>query len=155
MITKEQIIGIIKDQLEEDDVFIVDLSVGGGNKINVIIDSDQGVNIEYCVSVSRMIEGSFDREEEDFELMVSSASLSEPFKVWRQYNKNEGQDVKVQLSDGRKMEGTMKEVTKDSIVLETSRKVAVEGKKKKEMVIEDNVLPFENIISTEIVIKFK
>lgn len=155
MITKEQILGIIADKLEEDDVYIVDLVVGAGNQINVSIDAYSGVNISYCVDISRMIEGSFDREVEDFELVVTTASLSEPFKVWKQYKKNEGNEVKVCLIDGRRLTGVMKTVEEDFIVIEIADKVKVEGKKKKQTLIEDHKFGFEDIKTTEIVIKFK
>ncbi len=154
MITKEQIWDIIRDKLEEDDVYIVDLSVGTGNQIYVSIDAYAGINISYCVDISRMIEGSFDRDEEDFELTVTTASLSEPFKVWRQYKKNEGKEVKVSLKDGQRLTGVMKQVEKDFIVLETSSRVKVEGKKKKQTLVEEHKLGFEQIKATEIVIKF-
>lgn len=155
MITKEQITGIIADKLEEDDVYIVDLVVGVGNLINVSIDSYSGVNISYCVDISRMIEGAFDREEEDFQLVVTTASLSEPFKVWKQYKKNEGNEVMVCLNNGQRLSGVMKTVETNFIVIETTSKVKVEGKKKKQTVVEDHKYGFEDIKTTEIVIKFK
>ena len=83
MISTELVYSFIEEKLKEDDVFVVELKVSKSNQITVLIDSDSGVNISYCVDISRLIEGSLDREEEDFELEVSSPGVG-PFKVWRQ-----------------------------------------------------------------------
>ncbi|MFC0877703.1 ribosome assembly cofactor RimP [Saccharicrinis sp. FJH2] len=155
MITKDQIENIISEKLVQDDVFIVDLNVTASNKITLHIDSDTGVDIDYCVAVSRLIEGSFDRETDDFDLEVSSAGLSQPFKVFRQYKKNVGKDVTVTPKNGKPLTGLLKSVNEDGIELQTTEKLAIEGKKKKEIVDVVHKLSFDEIAKTEVVIKFK
>lgn len=155
MITKEQIENVIADKLSKDDVFIVDLNVTTSGKITLHIDADEGVNIDYCVEISRLIEGSLNRDEEDFELEVSSAGLSQPFKVFRQYKKNIGNDVTVTPKDGKPLTGVLKSVSEEGIELETEEKVAVEGKKKKTVVPVLHKFSFDNIAKAEVVIKFK
>ena len=90
MITKENIKDLIIDLIEDKNAFIVDIKVGASNKINIEIDSIDGFSIDDCVDVSKLIESNYDRDEEDFELEVASAGLSEPFKVVRQYQKKLG-----------------------------------------------------------------
>lgn len=155
MITKEQIENIISEKLEQDNVFVVDLLVTTSNKIALEIDSNTGVNISYCVEISRLIEGSFDREVEDFELEVSSSSLSQPFKVLPQYFKNIGNEVKVTVREGKPLTGVLKSVSEQGIVIEVTKKVKLEGKKRKEIVVEECNLLFDSILKTEVVIKFK
>jgi ribosome maturation factor RimP len=85
MISKEQIMNIIQQKVEEENYFVVDVEVKTSNKIIVHLDGDQGVPIDFCVSVSRLIEHTLDRETEDFELEVSSPGIGQPFKVHRQF----------------------------------------------------------------------
>lgn len=155
MVTSEQIEAIVSGKLEEDDVFIVDLDVNTSNKITLHIDSDEGVGIDYCVEISRLIEGSLDRDEEDFDLEVSSAGLSQPFKVLRQYKKNIGNDVTVTPKSGKPLTGVLTKVTEEGIELEKEEKVAVDGKKKKKLVAVTYTFSYEDITKTEVVIKFK
>ena len=74
-------------------MFLVSLSISSANVIMVEVDADSSVDIDTCVSLSQFIESNLDRNVEDFELTVSSVSLSEPFKVRRQYLKNIGKMV--------------------------------------------------------------
>jgi ribosome maturation factor RimP len=160
MISKEYIQTLVKEKIEGSSIFIVDITVGGSQQINVLIDKPEGVSIDECVSVSRHIEGSLDREEQDFELQVSSPGLDMPFKVQEQYQKNIGRTVKVYTKDNKKHEGVLAEVTADFVVLKWQEKERLEGKKKKILVDKEETLFFENgddqlcIRETKIVISF-
>lgn len=100
MITKAEIIHLAEEALAGTDRFIVEVLVKMDNVIMVFIDADSSVTIDHCVDLSRYIEHQLDRETEDFELRVSSAGLDHPFKLMRQYTKNIGMPVQVQLKDG-------------------------------------------------------
>jgi ribosome maturation factor RimP len=154
VISKEYIQQLVDEFLSENEgCFLVSLKIGGGNQIEVLIDSYQGIMMKDCVSLSRHIEGNLDREEEDFGLQVASAGLSEGFKVFQQYDKNIGREIDVKLRGGEKMLGKLLSATEgEGIVLETTKKVKV-GKKKQE-VVEEHQLPFEQIDQTKIVISF-
>ena len=137
-------------------LFIVDISISATNVIHLELDKAEGyVSINECMSVSRNIEHNLDREWEDFELHVSSAGLDKPFRVLAQYAKNIGREVKVVTTDGKKMEGTLSAANEKEITLETSRKEKIEGKKKKELIVEQHVFPMNQIKETKIVISFK
>lgn len=49
-------------------MFLVDVIVKPGNVIVVEIDSEQGIGIDDCATLSRKIEAALDRDNEDFEL---------------------------------------------------------------------------------------
>ena len=51
------------------------------------------ITIEQCIAISRNVEHNLDREEEDFELQVSSPGLTESFKVFEQYKKYTGRNI--------------------------------------------------------------
>jgi ribosome maturation factor RimP len=128
MIEKEHIKELAQQELTEE-YFVVSVAVKKGNLIEVIIDGDNGVSIQKCVDVSRNIEKNLDREEEDFELSVSSFGLGKPLKVLRQYQKHIGRNVEVTPSEGKPVSGIIKNVGDDGFELETEV-VERDGKKK-------------------------
>ncbi len=137
-------------------LFIVDLSISTTNVIHLELDKAEGyVSINECISVSRNIEHNLDRESEDFELHVSSAGLDKPLRVFPQYIKNVGRDVKVVTIDGKKLEGLLVAANEKELTLETSRNEKIEGKKKKELIVEQHVFPMNQIKETKIIISFK
>jgi len=95
MINTERIEKIVKDWTEDKDIFFVALSIGSGNIIKVLLDKPEGITIDECVVISRMIEARLNRDEEDYELQVSSPGLGMPFKVIEQYYKNRGNKIEV------------------------------------------------------------
>lgn len=155
MITTEYINNLISEKLAEKDCFLVELEIKEGNDISLEIDSMNGVSIQDCVEVSKSIEGNLDRDEEDFQLNVSSAGLDKPLRVKEQYYKNIGREVKVLKLEGEKVKGELKEVTDNEIIVEYSFKEKVEGKKKKQTIVKQEHIPFENIKETTIIISFK
>lgn len=155
MILKETIETIVFPKLEEDGYYPVEVKISPSNKIIITIDSFNGVPIDYIVELSRYVDANLDREVEDFELEVSSPGLSLPFVVYKQYLKHEGKDVEVVTKDGLKHIGVMTQVNEEAITLEVISMEKVEGKKKKQEIVRDIKLPFENINSTKLVITFK
>ena len=154
MITKVRIQQLVDEFLaENEEMFLVSLKIGGGNQIEVLIDSFQGIKMEDCVKLSRYIEGNLDREQEDFALQIASAGLSEPFKVFKQYEKNLGQMIDVKLKDGEQILGTLLSAEEEGgIVLETKQRKKIG--KKKQIVVKQHKFVFEQINQTKIVISF-
>ena len=153
MIEKRRIQQLVDDFLAKEKDFLVSLKVGGVNQIEVRIDSFEGIKMGDCVRLSRHIEGSLDREEEDFSLQVASAGLGEPFKVFQQYEKNIGRNVDVKLKGGEKILGKMlSAISDEGIVLETKNREKIG--KKKQVVVKEHKLAFEQIDQTKIVISF-
>ncbi|MBP5643392.1 MAG: hypothetical protein J6X10_04070 [Bacteroidales bacterium] len=83
MIDKLHVLSIIEKALEGSDKFLVDLKITTDNRIFVAIDGDNGIVIDDCVELSRAIENSLNRDEEDFELNVASAGLDSPLRMKR------------------------------------------------------------------------
>ena len=151
MITKEKI-QILVDEVMSDDMFIVDITVGTGNSISVLVDSDAGISVGECVQISRHIEGSLDREIEDFSLEVSSPGLSLPLKVLRQYLKNIGREVEVVTKSGEKQKGILKSANIEGFELEFLAKGRVDGKKVEET--KSLTYSFDQMKTVKIVISF-
>jgi ribosome maturation factor RimP len=153
MISKQKIADLIEEQMHGTDHFLVELNVSATNHISVYIDGDHGVTIADCVAVSRKIEFNLDREEEDFELDVSSAGLDLGLRHIRQYLKNIGRSVDVKLNDGTKITAVLKAVDEKSITLEMQ---PVKKKKKTDEVVDlMKIIDFKDIKETKVVITFK
>lgn len=155
MITKEQVQDLIKEKQKEKNCFVVELEVRGVNNILLEIDSFEGIKVEDCVSFSRTIEHNLDRENEDFELNVSSPGLDKPLRVKEQYIKNIGRNVKVVQFNGKSSNGKLIKVEKNEITVEYLCKEIVEGKKKKQILTKQEIINFNNIKETTIIISFK
>jgi len=140
--------------------FVVDIKVASGNVIRIDLENDDRTSIEDCVALSRHIEGSFDREEEDFSLDVGSPGLDKPLKVLRQYLKLIGKQVSVNPKDGKKMEGELVNIEEENgevkgLVIKTREKKRIEGRKAKQWVEEEHRFQASDIEWTKVIISFK
>lgn len=154
MISKEKIVEIIAEQINADNNYIVEVKVSPTNKISVTIDSMEGLSIDYCIKISRMIDASFDREVEDFELEVSTPGLGQAFKVVNQYKKNIGKDVEVIPLETVPFKAKLTEVFDDGFAVEEERKVKIEGKNKKEIKVFNHNYKFDQVKSVRLIITF-
>ena len=150
MIEKSKIEKVVKELIADSDVFLVSVKVSGSNKIMVLIDKNAGITIDECVAVHREIECRFNRDEEDYELQVSSPGLTSPFIVIEQYLKNEGKKVEVLDNDGKKHTGVLKNVTAGGFELEAE--VKTKGKPKEIVELSFN---FDQVKSVKIVLTIK
>jgi ribosome maturation factor RimP len=132
--------------------FIVDLQNKKG-KIQVIIDDYQGIKLDECVEINRDLRSLFGEKLDDVDLEVTSPGLTEPFKVYEQYDKNVGRKVQVQLTDGRQISGKLQQVAPDQIVVEEKKRIKNE-KNKKKTVHEEHEVPFAEIQHTKLLISF-
>ena len=155
MILKEAVNQVVEAYLDSSDYYLVDVKVSADNSISVEIDSFDGVSIDFCIELSRHIESQFDREVEDYELQVSSAGLTEPFKVVKQYEKNLGNEVEVLTKAGKKLTGILADANEAGFVLEIEKTVKPEGAKRKMTVVEKLTFTYEEIKHTKYIIRFK
>ena len=133
MIDKELIEKSVREFIEGTGIFLVAVRVSSSNKITVLADRKEGITIDDCVNIHRMIENTFDRDTEDYELQVSSPGLEMPFGVIEQYYKNEGSKVSVVDNEGNKYTGILKNVTDGGFDLETEIKLKGQKKETKEL----------------------
>jgi ribosome maturation factor RimP len=154
MIDKELVKRLVGEKLD-DKMFLVEITVNERNVINVFVDSYDGLTIDQCVNISRHVEHSFDREEEDFELQVSSPGLSEKFRVKEQFYKYTGRAIEVVTVTDLELEGAILSANEEGIILETSSRELLEGRKKKQLVVKQHHLKYDEIKSAKAVISFK
>ena len=154
MISKDLVKDIVVRLTKETAIFLVEIKVSSANKISVEIDSPQGITIEECVKMSRAIESSLDRDTEDFDLEVSSPGLTQPFRVFEQYQKNCGQQVDVVKLDGQKVNGLLQYADTEGITLEISTKIKEAGQKRPRIVMQPLSLRYSEIKTTKLALNF-
>jgi ribosome maturation factor RimP len=150
MIDKVKIENLVKEFVRGTNLFLVTVKVSSAGKITILADKNDGITIDECVSISRFVEKNLNRDEEDYELMVSSPGLDMPFMVKEQYYKSEGKKVEVTGNDGEKVSGLLKNVTTGGFEIETELKT--KGKTKE---IKDISFNYDQVKSTREVVTFK
>jgi ribosome maturation factor RimP len=149
----QQIEHLVDETLSaEPEYFRVQVKIKPTNNVKVFIDGDNGITIEKCVQFNRSLYKKIDETgmfpPGDFSLEVSSPGVDEPLRQHRQYNRNIGRFVEVVFNDGSKKEGKLVQVAELDIIIES-----FEGKGKK-AVTQQLVIPFNNIKTTTVQIKF-
>ena len=84
MINSETIAELLEQHIRGTDMFVVEVAVKAGNSIRVHVDRPNGISIDECVQISRFLNETMDRDEEDYSLEVSSPGLSTSLKVKQQ-----------------------------------------------------------------------
>lgn len=160
MAFKEQIESFLEPYLEEGKYFIVDIqskASRAGQKIMILLDSDEGITIQECADISRGLGNDLEEGnviETAYTLEVSSPGLDQPLKLPRQYHKNIGRAIRVTLLTGEILTGTLLEAKETSIVLQLPA-----PKKKSKIPVEESALrpeiAFESISKAIVQVSFK
>lgn len=138
---------------DRPDLFIVSITMQKNNTLSILLDGDNGVSIDDCVSVSRHVGYYLEEEnviDHTYRLEVSSPGIDSPLLLLRQYIKNTGREVRVKLTNGDKKEGKLLSADESQIVIE--EKVKEKGKK---AYLQETALPFNQIKETRVLISFK
>ena len=143
--------------LEYDDCFVTEVQVNG-NKVEIFLDSDEGISFLKCRKVSREVEAVIDEKEwweGRYTLEVSSAGIGRPLVSQRQYPKNIGRQMVVKTNGGEKVKGELTAVDEEGITL-TYEVIELVGqnKKKKKKVPKDHPIAWEAIEEAKIKASF-
>ena len=155
MIDVKRVTEIAERHLEGSDMYVVECKISPMVEIELLIDSDTAVKLEDCAALNRAIEAEFDREVEDFSLMVASAGIGSELKLLRQYNKIIGSSVEVLLKDGIKLLAKLNNADEAGITISYEEKQAVEGKKRKVTVEVTKTYAWEEIKYVKEYLDFK
>ncbi|NJN33422.1 MAG: ribosome maturation factor RimP [Saprospiraceae bacterium] len=109
----------ITNQILDENHFIVEISIGGiaqHPKVEVILDGDEGISIDYCAKISRQLGSQLEEIIENAYLLeVSSPGIDQPLKYVRQYHRNIGRKVKIKQTDGIEIVGKLESVSELTI----------------------------------------
>lgn len=132
MINKDVVKAAVEEWLSQNDYFLVDVDMTPDGRIVIEIDHADGVWIEDCAALSRVLQERLGEELGEYELEVGSAGIGQPFKVVQQYINHIGKEVEVLAADGKKYQGVLQSVADDglSFVVVVKEKQKIEGKKR-------------------------
>ena len=156
----DRISELLDQKYKEDenfqDCFTIEIELKPGNKLNVFVDADSGINFGKCQQLSRYLESHLDTNGwlgERYVLEVSSPGLSRPLRFFRQYHNNVGRNVETTLKDGTVQKGKLIAAEEQQITL-SQEKTEKQGKKKTKVTVETRIA-FEDIEKTLIKPSFK
>ena len=124
MTIKEHLEVLLNPMLEEGSFFLVDIIIKPSKvsqKITILVDSDEGITIQECTSISRRLAKQLEELEvfsEAYTLEVSSPGLDQPINLLRQFQKNLGRNLKVTLKTGEVISGTLLEANEETVKLQ-------------------------------------
>ena len=152
---KEHISKLAQEFLPDDSYYLVEVVVKGldtRQKVLVLIDGDNGVNIDVCASISRQIGHNLEENEtieKAYTLEVSSPGIDHPLLTVRQYQGRIGKRLKITLKSGDEITGKLLNVEEDILT------ILNEIKKGKKTETEEIKLSFNEIEKSFVLISFK
>jgi ribosome maturation factor RimP len=159
-LVKKKIAEWLQPLLEEKNLFLVDVRISMGRKIEVFADSDTGITIEECALVSRLVESHLDGSglvPDNYILEASSPGMSNALKVPRQYKKRIGRIFEIDKTDGTHIEAELLSANDEQIKLrEVKEELSKKDKKKgvKEEEPKEYVIKYSDIKKAVLQFKF-
>ncbi|MGD8427006.1 MAG: ribosome maturation factor [Balneolaceae bacterium] len=148
---KDKVTELAESVLSTTDFFLVGVEIKGSKmpEVWVSVDGeDRGVNMDECAEISNELSFLMDAHDlftSGYRINVSSPGLSRSLVDRRQYPKNKGRKAKCKYKkDGEylKVEGTLKDVTAEEIVIELDDESKVS-------------ISFDDLVETKIIPSFK
>lgn len=136
------------------DAFLVDVQVTTGkNKVTILLDADHGINIDRCATVNKALVKWIEEKKifgsANYTTEVSSPGIDRPLKLLRQFLKNVGRTVQVQMAEGTGQVGKLTAVTENDISLQLESKT-----KNKQTEVKTITIPFAQIKQVKVVVTF-
>ena len=152
----KEIIQQLADEAVEENpsLFLVELNLSADNKIEVLVDGDEGISIDEIIRISRHIEHQLDRETEDFSLNVSSPGVGNPLTLPRQFKKNIGRTLKVSFPEEKDKEGELVSANDEGFVLKWSVREPKAVGKGKQTGEKEEKIAYKNIKKAIVKINF-
>jgi ribosome maturation factor RimP len=128
--------------------------VGATRKVEVLVDGDEGIGIDEVVSLSRQLSAAL--EEQDlisgtYLLEVGSPGVDHPLSSPRQFAKNVGRSLRIELADGTALLGTLAAADATQITLQPD---PPKGHKKKDPDPEPIHLAYDAFKQAVVQVKF-
>ncbi len=129
---KERLEALIRPICETNGFYLLDVKVKGDRKrpvFQVFADNEQGITIDDCVRLSRLIQDELDFREEfpvEYRLDVSSPGVDHPLQYDWEFKKNLGRNLVVKYHREEKIwrtTGKLTDFNEQVLVLETKHGV--------------------------------
>jgi ribosome maturation factor RimP len=151
----ENIKQTLEAHLAETDMFVVDIQVSNDNLIQISLDGDSRVSIDDCIEVARYLEKQYDRDEEDYELRVSTFGIDNPVQHIRQLNKVVGSEILIKKDETPEQRARLEKI--DGINLYITYRLKKGGPKAKAQIFKDGeseVVSFDELEYVKEIIRF-
>lgn len=126
MSKEEKIENWVQEILEDTDCFVVSSKLGTDANYKFFIDSDTGFSLEKSVKINRALRHQIDESglfpEGKYSLEISSPGIDEPLQQARQYQKNIGRLLQIVTNEDKVMDGRLKEINEDELLVEVKGK---------------------------------
>lgn len=132
------ILQLLEEELERQDLFLVEFQENGEDRFTAYIDGMENVTLKQCSDVTRNLREALGKAYDDIEITISSPGLDRPFKHPKQYQKNIDKSIEVILKDGSKINGKLKEVSDEQIVVHEYKPLKAKNKAQKP-VLDDKI----------------
>ena len=138
----EELRRIVLPIIESQQAFLVDIQVRGsqtGKVVELFVDADTGMTADRCAAISTEVSKQLDLLDpirNRYQLIVSSPGTDRPLTLLRQYAKNVGRTIAVNVRNSDAAErivGELKGIEGNTILLQTSEHAIVS-------------IPFETIV---------
>ena len=108
MVDKNYITELIEIKLSGTELFLVEVKLSPG-RLAVFMDKPAGITIEECSRMNRFLLEELEPSgfSETHEIEVSSPGMDQPLKVYPQYLRRIGKNVKVTTADGKLHKGKL------------------------------------------------
>lgn len=145
---------LVENKLKGTSYELITLSISAQNDILLEVDRLEGVEVEFCAELNRYLVEQFDAIGElDYSLEVGGVSLTDPFKTKMQYEKHLNHSVEVLASDGKKYHGVLVEVNEENFSIDAEVMQVIEGKKRKQKVIQTYIFAYADVKYTRYELK--
>ncbi len=158
----EQITELLNQKFAEaefEKFFLVGIETLPNDIIHIFLDKDDGINLDECALLSRLVEQKIEENQwlgESYTLEVSSPGLNRPLLSLRQYRKNIGRELSVEIKDSHvPAKGKLSAVKENSIVVSYTERITLEGTKKKKNIEVQQEILLENIKKALVRASFK
>ena len=124
---------------------------GRRRRVSVVIDRDGGVDLDGIAAASRAVSDALDASDamgdDPYTLEVTSPGIDRPLTLTRHWRRNIGRRVRVHLADGATLDGRIREVDDDSVL------VAVDVKGKPEST--ERRIPWTDAVRGDVQVEFR
>ena len=125
MSNKEQVLAVITPAIESLGFYIEDITITSAGKrsmLTVIVDGDTHLSLDQVTvatkAISEIVENLPTLGNNPFTLEVTSPGLDRPLTKPRHWRKNQDRLIKIVLTDGKEVNGRIKDSTESSVTVD-------------------------------------
>ena len=125
MSNKEQVLAVITPAVESLGFYIEDINITSAGKrsmLTVIVDGDTHLSLDQVTvatkAISEIVENLPTLGNNPFTLEVTSPGLDRPLTKPRHWRKNQDRLIKIVLTDGKEVNGRIKDSTESSVTVD-------------------------------------